>query len=238
VTEEFGPRFAFLAMLWAWARASCRNFHFSANPKIRERYEPVWRTIVPFLILFSTNAFELATVVLNDVSKARGSPRDRINSQGGRFVKILLSGFMVLLFLTSSLRAGFAADSTPAKSAAPESGKNAADKKPPDKKAKSTGAAKPQRLKGEITALDVKAGTVSVKSASEEKSFVTQDAAKDTLEILKIGEQVKVTYSEKDKRLVATSLRRIKPKTASAETKTKKPSKTSVPSTKESAGSK
>jgi hypothetical protein len=153
-------------------------------------------------------------------------------------VKILLSGFMVLLFLTSSLRAGFAADSTPAKSAAPESGKNAADKKPPDKKAKSTGAAKPQRLKGEITALDVKAGTVSVKSASEEKSFVTQDAAKDTLEILKIGEQVKVTYSEKDKRLVATSLRRIKPKTASAETKTKKPSKTSVPSTKESAGSK
>jgi hypothetical protein len=145
---------------------------------------------------------------------------------------------MVLLFLTSSLRAGFAADSTPAKSAAPESGKNAADKKPPDKKAKSTGAAKPQRLKGEITALDVKAGTVSVKSASEEKSFVTQDAAKDTLEILKIGEQVKVTYSEKDKRLVATSLRRIKPKTASAETKTKKPSKTSVPSTKESAGSK
>jgi len=153
-------------------------------------------------------------------------------------VKVLLSGFMVLLFLTSSLRAGFAADSTPAKSAAPESGKNAADKKPPDKKAKSTGAAKPQRLKGEITALDVKAGTVSVNSASGEKSFVTQDAAKDTLEILKIGEQVKVTYSEKDKRLVATSLRRIKPKTASAETKTKKPSKTSALSTKESAGSK
>ena len=114
----------------------------------------------------------------------------------------------------------------------------AADKKPADKKANTTSAAKPQRLKGEVTALDVKAGTVSVKGASGEKSFVTQDAAKDSLEILKIGEQVKVTYSEKDKRLVATSLRRMKPKSASAETKAKKPSTTSAPSTKKSAGSK
>ena len=153
-------------------------------------------------------------------------------------MKVFLSGFMVLLFLTSSPRAGFAADSTPAKSAAPESGKNTADKKPANKKAKTTGAAKPQRLKGEITALDVKAGTVSVKGASGEKSFVTQDAAKDTLEILKIGEEVKVTYSEKDEKLVATSLRRVKPKTAGAETKMKNPSTTSAPSTKESAGSK
>ncbi len=144
---------------------------------------------------------------------------------------------MVLLFLTSSPPAGLAADSTPTKSAAPESGKNTADKKPADKKARTTRAAKPQRLRGEITALDAKAGTVSVKSASEEKSFVTQDAAKDTLEILKIGEQVKVTYSEKDHKLVATSLRRMKPKTASAERKTKNASTTSAPPTKENAGS-
>ena len=153
-------------------------------------------------------------------------------------MKILLSGFMVLLFLTSLLRAGFAADSTPARSAPPESGKNAAGKKPPDKKAKTTGAAKPQRLKGEITALDVKAGTVSVKSASGEESFVTQDAAKDTLEILKIGEQVKVKYSEKDKKLVATSLRRIKPKTASSGAKEKKPTKGPTSPAKDSGESK
>ena len=79
MTEEFGPRFAFLAMLWAWALASRRNFQLSAIPKIRERYEPVWRSIVPFLILFfSTNAFQLAIVILDDVSKARGGPRDRL----------------------------------------------------------------------------------------------------------------------------------------------------------------
>ena len=147
----------------------------------------------------------------------------------------------VLWFLVNSTAAVLAADSAPVKNAASENEKKAADKKPAEKKAKTTSTtktAKPQRLKGEITALDVKAGTVSVKGASGEKSFVTQDAAKDTLEILKIGEEVKVTYSEKDQRLVATSLRRIKPKSASAETKTKKPSKTSAPSTKESAGSK
>lgn len=141
--------------------------------------------------------------------------------------------FLVLLFLAISTNAVIAADSAPANNPTPST-----EKKTAEKKTKSTKAAKPQRLKGEITALDVKAGTVSVKSASGEKSFVTQDAAKDTLEILAIGEQVKVTYSEKDKRWVATSLRRIKPKTASAEAKTKKPSTTSAPSTKESAGSK
>ena len=153
-------------------------------------------------------------------------------------MKILLSGFMVLLFLTSSPRAGFAADNTPAKTGAPESEKKAADKKPAEKKAKSTSAAKPQGLKGEITALDVKAGTVTVKSASGEKSFVTQDAAKDTLEILKIGEQVKVTYSEKDKKWVATSLRRIKPKTASTGAKEKKSTKGPTPPAKDGGESK
>jgi len=136
-------------------------------------------------------------------------------------VRKLFHCLAVLLFLANSTETGVAAD-----------------KKPADKKANTTSAAKPQRLKGEVTALDVKAGTVSVKGASGEKSFVTQDAAKDSLEILKIGEQVKVTYSEKDKRLVATSLRRMKPKSASAETKAKKPSTTSAPSTKKSAGSK
>ena len=139
----------------------------------------------------------------------------------------------VLLFLANSTETVVAADSTPAKSGAPESGKNAADKKPADKKAKTTSAAKPQRLKGEITALDVKAGTVSVKGASGEKSFVTQDAAKDTLEILNLGEKVGVTYSEKDKKLVATSLRRIKPKTASSGAKEKKPSKGPTPPAKD-----
>ena len=134
-----------------------------------------------------------------------------------------------------------AAESAPAKNAASESEKKAAEKKPAEKKAKTTSATKttkPQRLKGEITAMDAKAGTVSVKGTSEEKTFTTQDAARDTLEIVKVGEHVRVTYSEKDGKLVATSMKRMKPKSASSGTKEKKPSKGPTPPAKDGGESK
>ena len=139
----------------------------------------------------------------------------------------------VVLFLVNPTEAVLAAESAPAKNAASESEKKAAEKKPAEKKpaekkAKTTSATKttkPQRLKGEITAMDAKAGTVSVKGTSEEKTFTTQDAAKDALEIVKVGEHVRVTYSEKGGKSVATSIMRMKPKSASSGTKEKKPSK-------------
>lgn len=127
--------------------------------------------------------------------------------------------FTVLLLLSNFTAAGLAADSAPAKDAAPASGKKTAEKK-----AKTTKPAKPQRLKGEIAALDAEAGTVSVKSAKGEKSFLTQDAAKDSLEVLKVGERVRVIYLEKDGKSVATSLRRIKTRNTSPENKQQKPS--------------
>lgn len=147
----------------------------------------------------------------------------------------------VLLFLANSTAAVRAAESAPPKSAVPESEKKAAEKKPAEKKAKTasaTKATKPQRLKGEITAMDAKAGTVSVKGTSGEKSFTTQDAAKDTLEIVKVGEHVRVTYSEKDGKSVATSMKRMKPKTASSGAKEKKPAKAPTPPAKDSGESK
>lgn len=134
----------------------------------------------------------------------------------------------VLVLLVYSTEAIWTAEIAPAKNAAVESEKKAAEKKPAEKKAKKTSATKttkPQRLKGEITAMDAKAGTVSVKGTSEEKTFTTLDAAKDTLEIVKVGEHVRVTYSEKDGKLVATSMKRMKPKSARSGTKEKKPSK-------------
>jgi ribosomal protein S1 len=139
-------------------------------------------------------------------------------------VRKLVHCFTLLVFLVNSTEAVLAAESAPAKNASPESEKKAAEKKPAEKRAKTTKATKPQRLKGEITALDAKAGTVSVKGASGEKAFTTQDAARDTLEIVKVGEHVGVTYSEKDGKLVATSMKRMKPKSASSGTKEKKPS--------------
>ena len=147
----------------------------------------------------------------------------------------------VVLFLVNPTEAVLAAESAPAKNAAPESEKKAAEKKPAEKKAKTTSATKttkPQRLKGEITAMDAKAGTVSVKGTSGEKTFTTQDAARDTLEIVKVGEHVRVTYSEKDGKSVATSMKRMKPKSASSGTKEKKPTKDPTPPAKDGGESK
>jgi len=151
-------------------------------------------------------------------------------------VRKLFHYLTVLVLLVYSTEAVSAAESAPAKNAASES-----EKKPAEKKAKTTSATKttkPQRLKGEITALDAKAGTVSIKGTSGEKSFTTQDAARDTLEIVKVGEHVRVTYSEKDGKLVATSLKRMKPKSASSGTKEKKPSKGPTPPAKDGGESK
>jgi len=156
-------------------------------------------------------------------------------------VRKLFHCLTVLVLLGYSIEAVLAAESAPAKNAASESEKKAAEKKPAEKKAKTTSATKttkPQRLKGEITAMDAKAGTVSVKGTSGEKSFTTQDAAKDTLEIVKVGEHVRVTYSEKDGKSVATSMKRMKPKTASSGAKEKKPAKGPTPPTKDSGESK
>ena len=156
-------------------------------------------------------------------------------------MRMLFHCLTVLLFLVNSTEAVLAAESAPAKNAASQSEKKPAEKKPAEKKPKTTSATKttkPQRLKGGITSLDAKAGTVSVKGTSGEKSFTTQDAARDTLEIVKVGEHVRVTYSEKDGKSVATSMKRMKPKTASSGAKEKNPAQGPTPPAKDSGESK
>ena len=76
--------------------------------------------------------------------------------------------------------------------------------------AKKTKKATPRKFTGDISALDTKTGAVSVKGSSEEKNFMTKDAAKDALERLSVGDRVRVVYSEKDGKEVATSVRRLK----------------------------
>jgi hypothetical protein len=81
--------------------------------------------------------------------------------------------------------------------------------------------------------LNAKAGTVNVKGTNGEKTFDTQDAAKDSLEVLQPGERVRVTYSEKEGKLVATSLARLKGKTKTAAKNQKNPSTSTKPDSKE-----
>jgi len=94
--------------------------------------------------------------------------------------------------------------------------------KPAQAKKKTAKAKKPkiQKFVGNISAVDTKTGAVSVKGTDAEKNFITQDAAKDALERLAVGDRVRIQYSEKDGKLAATSVRRVK----LAQTKTTKSS--------------
>jgi hypothetical protein len=77
-----------------------------------------------------------------------------------------------------------------------------------------------QKFRGQIIALDVKAGTLLVKNDTTEKSFITLDAAKDAIEQMTEGDSVRITYTEKEGKLVATSVRRLKVKNSTPAKKT------------------
>lgn len=100
---------------------------------------------------------------------------------------------------------GFAADAPATKEsvAAPA-------KKTGAQSTKKTKKATPRKFTGNISALDTKTGAVAVKGSSDEKNFMTKDAAKDALERLTVGDRVRVVYSEKEGKAVATSVRRLK----------------------------
>lgn len=67
-----------------------------------------------------------------------------------------------------------------------------------------------QKFVGNISSVDTKSGAVSVKGTAGEKNFITQDAAKDALERLTVGDRVRVQYTEKDGKLMTASVRRVK----------------------------
>ena len=62
-----------------------------------------------------------------------------------------------------------------------------------------------QRFRGSVTALDTKAGTLKVKGRSDEKSFVVDDKAKTAFAKVKVGDRVRVNYSDEAGKLVIHS---------------------------------
>lgn len=80
-----------------------------------------------------------------------------------------------------------------------------------DKKAETTSAkakAKSNRITGEITSLDAKSGMVAVKAKDKEVNLTAESkSAKAALEKLKVGDMVTVSYSEKDGKMVANSVK-------------------------------
>jgi len=81
--------------------------------------------------------------------------------------------------------------------------------------------AKTNRLTGEITSVDVKAGTFTVKGKDKEINLVADSKnTKAALEKLKVGDMVRVSYTEKDGKMIASSVK------ADSKSKAAKPDKT------------
>lgn len=75
--------------------------------------------------------------------------------------------------------------------------------------------AKTNRLTGEITSVDVKAGTFTVKGKDKEINLVADSkSTKAEVEKLKVGDTVRVSYAEKDGKMIASSVRASKSKAA------------------------
>jgi Cu/Ag efflux protein CusF len=83
-----------------------------------------------------------------------------------------------------------------------------------------TKAEKPKAMSasGAVTAVDAKAGTLTVKTADKSLDLNATSKAKGALGKVKVGDMVKVSYTEKDGKMNASSITMVKaPSKAQAE---------------------
>ena len=128
-------------------------------------------------------------------------------------LKLLLVALITLAF--SGVSFAQAKPATPATPATPASEKmEKKEKKAPEKeKAKAISAT------GELVSVDAKTGMLAVKVKDKEMSFSAKTkAAKQSLEKVKVGDMVTVSYTEKEGKMVASSIKAAKAK-KKAETK-------------------
>jgi hypothetical protein len=123
--------------------------------------------------------------------------------KGGDTVKNMIKILVVALTTLSFSALGFA-QTKPATPATPATPAAPAEKKTETKSEK----AKSHRITGELTSVDAKAGTFAVKGNDKEiKLAADSKSAKDALEKVKVGDMVRVSYTEKDGKMTATSVK-------------------------------
>jgi len=89
----------------------------------------------------------------------------------------------------------------------------AMEKKAPEK-------AKAMSATGELVSVDAKMGMLAVKVKDKEMSFTAETkAAKQALEKVKVGDKVTVSYTEKEGKMTASSVKAVKAPAKKAETK-------------------
>ena len=82
------------------------------------------------------------------------------------------------------------------------------------------------RARGELTAADAKAGTLKLKLKDKDLSFTAESKeSKEGLAKVKVGDNVRVTYTEKEGKLTVRSVGKVRTRTdaKSSQQKTEKP---------------
>ncbi len=79
------------------------------------------------------------------------------------------------------------------------------------------------RITGEVTSVDAKTGMLTVKSKNKEVSLTVESKAKSALEKIKVGDMVNVSYTEKEGKMIASSVKaEVKPREKAAKTQDRK----------------
>jgi hypothetical protein len=129
-------------------------------------------------------------------------------------VKNALRVLIVALTALAFSSIGFAQEkkTTPATPAAPAT----------EKKTEKSEKPKTSRVTGEVTSVDAKAGMLNVKAKDKDLKLTAESSsAKGALEKVKVGDMVKVSYTEKDGKMVASSIDKTESK-AKAKTEEQK----------------
>lgn len=121
-----------------------------------------------------------------------------------RMIRVLVIGLTTLAFSGLSF-----AQAKPATPAGPTVEKKAETK------------AKISRVSGEVTAVDAKAGTLAIKAKDKDVNLTAESkSAKSALGKIKVGDMVRVSYTEKDGKMIASSVKaEAKSKAATTEKK-------------------
>jgi hypothetical protein len=83
--------------------------------------------------------------------------------------------------------------------------------------------AKASRITGEVTSVDAKAGTLAVKAKDKDVDLTAESkGAKNALEKIKVGDTVRVSYTEKEGKNVASSIAKTKAPASKAMSSEKK----------------
>ncbi|OGQ80669.1 MAG: hypothetical protein A3F90_17645 [Deltaproteobacteria bacterium RIFCSPLOWO2_12_FULL_60_19] len=141
-------------------------------------------------------------------------------------MKNIIKLLLVPVALFAFVGTGFAQGTTPAPAKPAAPAKQAAPAKTTEKK---EATVKVNRARGELLAVDSKAGTAKVKGRDGEMSLIADTKeTKDALTKVKVGDPVRFMYTEKDGKLVLARLEkgRVRTESKSSRQKTQKPQST------------